>query len=114
MYRAEKLIYTIIEVIFSIIELLLAVRILLRFFGANPSTPFVSWLYDTTSGLIAPFAGIFPNPRLEGQFVIEISAVIALVVYAVIGAIILSFLADMASRTAARTEVREVRETRRR
>ena len=100
--RTERIIYAIIEIIFDVIAVLLALRIILRFFGANAATPFVSWLYETTQGLIAPFAGIFPNPRVSGAYVLDIAAVVALVVYAVIGYVILSFLADLRARALAR------------
>ncbi len=77
-----------VNIVFTIIELLLAVRILLRLFGANPSTPFVSWIYDATSTLLAPFVGIFPNPSLKAGSVLEMSSLIALLVYGFIAYLI--------------------------
>jgi hypothetical protein len=100
--RTERILYAIIEVIFDGIAILLGLRVVFRFFGANSGTPFISWLYDTTGQLIAPFAGIFPNPRIEGIFLVDISAIVALVVYSVIGYVVLNFLADLRMRAAAR------------
>ncbi len=82
-----------VNVIFSIIELLLGVRILFRLFGANPSTPIVSWLYDATAPLLAPFSGIFPNPSFKGGSILEIQTLIALLVYGFI-AYLISYLVD--------------------
>lgn len=58
---------------------------LLKLFGARQTAPFVVWVYETTSPLLAPFAGMFPSPRLEGGFVIEFSALFGLIVYAFAG-----------------------------
>lgn len=74
-----------VNLIFGFIELLLTLRILLRFFGANAETPFVKWIYDTSEPLIAPFRGMFPSPVLGEGFIIEINTLIALLFYALIG-----------------------------
>lgn len=81
----ESIFYSLVNTILGIIELLLSVRIILRFFNASASSPFVYWIYETTQPLIAPFAGAFPNPRLEGGIIIEFSALFALLFYAFIG-----------------------------
>lgn len=96
--RSERIVFTIVEVIFNLIELLLALRILLRFFGANPATPFVNWAYQTTQPLVSPFVGIFPNPSLTGGFVIDVAALVALVVYAIIGYAVLGVIGDLQAR----------------
>lgn len=82
-----------VNIVFSIIELLLGIRILLRLFGANPSTPIVSWLYDATAPLLAPFSGIFPNPSFKGGSILEIQTLIALLVYGFI-AYLITYLVD--------------------
>lgn len=96
--RTERVIYTILEVIFDVIAILLGFRILLRFLGANANTPIVNWIYDTTNSLIAPFAGIFPSPQVSGFFTIDVAAIIALVVYSLVGYAVLSLIADFSDR----------------
>ncbi len=81
-----------VNLIFSIVELLLSVRILLRLFGANPQTPFVNWVYQTTSPLLAPFTGIFPNPVINGGFVLEIPSLFALLIYGFIAYLIANLI----------------------
>ncbi|MFS8159161.1 MAG: YggT family protein, partial [Candidatus Roizmanbacteria bacterium] len=76
----------------------LALRILLKFLGANPTTPIVNWLYETTGSLIAPFSGIFPNPKLSGFFTIDVAAIIALVVYSLIAYVVLGLISDFSAR----------------
>ncbi len=86
MYRdLSRALILIIEFILGVIEFFILFRIILKLFGANPNTSFVSWIYETSRGLIAPFAGIFPSPVIDGAFVIEFSSIFALIVYALIG-----------------------------
>ena len=81
----ESLFYTLTNAILSIVELLLSFRIILKFLGASPSAPFVSWIYETTQPLLAPFIGAFPSPGIQGGFVVEFSSLFALIVFAFIG-----------------------------
>lgn len=83
---------TLVNGIISMIELLLSLRIILKLFGASTTAPFVRWAYETTAPLLEPFAGMFPSPNLTGGFVIEFSAVFALLVYAFVGYILLEVL----------------------
>lgn len=72
------------DVIFSIIEVLLGLRIILRLFGANPNTPFVNWVYETTRPLLTPFSGIFPASVIQGGLVIDFTTIFALLIYGII------------------------------
>lgn len=90
-----RFILYLINVVFSLIELLIAVRIILRLFGANSAAGFVRWIYATTDPLIQPFVGMFPSPVLEGGFVIEFSAVFALIVYAFIGYLLTEIISEL-------------------
>ncbi|MBI3984452.1 MAG: YggT family protein [Candidatus Levybacteria bacterium] len=86
-----------VNIVFSIVEFFLGIRILLRLFGANPNTPFVSWVYDTTAPLLSPFSGIFPNPTITPGFVLEMSSLFALLVYGFIAyliALLIDFVND--------------------
>lgn len=76
------------NLVFGLIELIIALRIILKLLGANSSTPFVQWVNDVSGSLTYPFQGIFPSPVLSGGFVLEMSSIIALLVYAIIGYII--------------------------
>jgi len=76
------------NILFNFIEVLLALRIFLKFFGANSLTPFVTWVYQTSNPLIRPFEGIFPAEYVEGRFILEISTLFALLVYGILGYII--------------------------
>src|SRR3989338_5842849 len=83
---------TIVNWVVSIIEFLLAVRLLLVLFGASSASEFVAWFYDLTGRLVGPFFGAFPNLSLGG-FVIELSTIFSMIGYAIIGWLIVQIFA---------------------
>lgn len=74
----------------AIAEVFLGLRVILRLFGANPDVAFVQWVYDSSGVLLQPFRGIFPSETIAPGYVIDFSAIFAMVVYGLIG---LAFLA---------------------
>lgn len=87
-----------VRFVIGLVELLISLRIILKLFGASTSAPFVQWVYETSYPLIAPFAGMFPAPQISGLFVIEFSAVFALVVYMFVGYFLTESVATLSSR----------------
>jgi uncharacterized protein YggT (Ycf19 family) len=77
-----------VSALVSIVELLLSLRFVFKFLAVNAHTPFVAWIYNSTSSLVKPFVGILPNINLGG-FVIDLATLIALIVYVLIGYLIL-------------------------
>lgn len=90
--KLHTILTSLINVLVGIIELLLSVRLLLRLLGANPNTPFVAWVYDTSNALITPFKNIFPPFAINESMVLEFSTIFAIVVYMLIGWIIVALL----------------------
>lgn len=86
-----------VNIVMTIIEFLLLVRFFLRFFGASPEAPFVTWIYETTAPLIAPFINIFPTSRLD-RFVIDFTTLFALIVYILIGTLLLELVSYISFR----------------
>ena len=84
----------IVSVIIGVIQFLVGFRFVFLLLGANPNNAFVSWVYDLSSPLVAPFSGIFgqaPTELAEGaavQSVFDWTSLIALVVYAILGSIL--------------------------
>jgi len=73
----------VIATIFSIIELILVFRFILKLLGANAGNSLVQGLYDITQPMIAVFEGIFAtiNTNIFGIIgVLEPATVIAVVV----------------------------------
>ncbi len=76
-------IVNIVYLLFGALELLLIVRIVLRLISANPDNGFANFVY----GLSAPFVGLFAtllqNPALSSTSVLEITTIVAMLVYAI-------------------------------
>jgi uncharacterized protein YggT (Ycf19 family) len=87
-----RLLQGMVNIVFSFIQLILGVRVLLKFFGASIEAPFVNWVYHTSAPLLVPFEGMFPSPELSGGYIVEISALFALIAFALLGYIIDEFL----------------------
>ena len=67
-----------------ILEGLLGLRFVLKLIAANPDSPIAAFLYKFTDLFLAPFAGLVGTPSAGGA-VMEISTLIAMAVYALIG-----------------------------
>ncbi len=71
-------------VAFGLLEALIGFRIGMKLVGANPADPITDFVYSITTMFVAPFAGLATSPTV-GMAVLELSSVIALVGYALIG-----------------------------
>lgn len=74
-----------IDFVVGLAEVFLGLRILLRFFAANPDNHFVSWIYNSSDVLMQPFRGIFPPTVIGRDHVVDFSALFAMVIYALVG-----------------------------
>lgn len=81
----------IIRLTFTVITILIAIRIVLKLLDANPAAEFTSLIYGLTDILIAPFEGVFPNPRGDGS-VLELSALLAIPIYALLARLCVSIV----------------------
>jgi hypothetical protein len=86
----------------SIVEGLIALRILLRLIGANPENPFASFVYNLSALFLYPFIGLVANPA-SGGLVLEISSLIGMLVIAGVGWILVRLIWIMFEHTEART-----------
>jgi YggT family protein len=68
----------------GILEAFLAVRFVLKLIAANPANPFAVFIYGFTNLFLFPFAGLTATPAAGGM-VLEISTLIAMLVYGLIG-----------------------------
>lgn len=88
----------ILYIIGGVIEGFVGLRFLFELLGANPASPFVGWIYDVSTPLVTPFAGIFgQNPVLTGHGVVAASvfdwtALVAFAVYGIIFGLLSSFV----------------------
>lgn len=78
--------------------LLLALRVVLRFFNGDPDATFVNWVYTNTNMLLEPFRNVFTSTDVVSRgWVVDYVALFAIAVYALAGYAILG----LASRWAA-------------
>lgn len=82
--RLTRIIITLIDVVFGLAVLGLFIRFLLRLFGANPAAEFTQFIYNSTAPLLDPFEGIFRSYVINPGNVIELSTLVAIVVYLII------------------------------
>jgi YggT family protein len=74
--RTQQIIYFIA----SAIGVIILLRFILLALGANPASPFASFMYSLSGIFVAPFNALFGEPQF-GSSVIEISSLIAIAVY---------------------------------
>jgi uncharacterized protein YggT (Ycf19 family) len=75
--------YQVIWYILAVIEILLAFRVALKAFAANPYSGFTNLVYSMSEPLAYPFSGIL-RTSVFGNSVFEWSTIIAAAVYALI------------------------------
>ena len=71
--------------IVGFIIVLLVLRLVLLLLGANDNNAFVGFVYALSGVFAWPFYGIFSYQPAYGQSVLEVSSLVAVAVYALIG-----------------------------
>jgi YggT family protein len=73
-----------IWLLFGFLEAMIGLRVVLKLMAANPNNPFAQMIYRFTDLFLWPFRGLTIAPSFEGM-VLEIPAIIALLVIALVG-----------------------------
>ncbi|HUW21307.1 MAG TPA: hypothetical protein VMW41_01430 [Candidatus Bathyarchaeia archaeon] len=74
-----------VGVLFGSVEASLAMRLIFKLLGASAGNAFVNILYQFTGIFANPFSGIFGGNPSFGRFELDLAAVIAMIVYAIVG-----------------------------
>ena len=69
----------------GVIIALLALRLILQLLGANEGNPFVDLVYGLSGIFAAPFFGMFSYEPSYGVSYFEVSTLVAILIYALIG-----------------------------
>ncbi len=77
LFQVTRIIWTLL----ALLEILLGLRFALKLIGANEASPFAMLVYSLSNIFVFPFAGLIGTPAAGGM-VLEISSLIAMVVYA--------------------------------
>lgn len=76
----------------SLFEVLLALRVALRFLAANPQAVIVDLVYKVSDIIIYPFSGIFKNVVLASGGVVDVVAISAMIGYPILVYILLELI----------------------
>jgi uncharacterized protein YggT (Ycf19 family) len=71
--------------VFGVIEAVIGLRVLFKLVAANPENPFANLVYNITDLFLVPFQGLVADPAANGM-VLEVTSIIAMLVYALVGA----------------------------
>jgi len=80
LYKVSQFIW----LLFGGLEALIGIRVLLLLIGANPGNWFTAFVYQLSEVFLWPFRNIVANPAFQNS-VFEITSLIAMIVYALIG-----------------------------
>jgi hypothetical protein len=78
---AQRVVWYIVGFIIT----LLALRLILQLLGANQGNPFVDLIYGLSGIFAAPFFGMFSYTPSYGVSYFEVSTLVAILIYALIG-----------------------------
>lgn len=96
--RVSQLIW----LIFGVIIGLIAIRVVLRLIVANPANTFADVIYSITDFFLWPFFGLTSTPTTREGIALEISSLIAIVVYALAAWVIVLLVRTLFSKSSAR------------
>lgn len=86
----------------GMLELLLGVRFLLKLIAANPEAPFASLVYNLSAPFLWPFFGLTGTPAVNNM-VFETPTLIAMLVYAILGWIVVKVIRLAMTPTSSRS-----------
>lgn len=89
--------FDLIYLVFAVIDGLILIRLVLKLLAANTAVPFTGFVYGVTDWLLAPFHGLLPV-IVNGRSVFEVSALIGLLVYSLLGYVLARLFAIMFRR----------------
>jgi len=87
---------------FGIVEGLIGLRVLLKAIGANPDNNFAGFVYNAAALFLAPFFGLIGSPS-SGNIVLEVPSLIAMLVYALLGWVIVRVISQFFYRPTTRS-----------
>ncbi|MDZ4178685.1 MAG: YggT family protein [Coriobacteriia bacterium] len=105
----EVVMSRVIMFVFGVIEVLIAIRFVLKLTGANAEAGFAQFIYGVSGIFMAPFAALFTTQQAGGS-VFEWSALVAIAVYALVAWGLVALIRAVSPREHASTVERVVQE----
>lgn len=75
----------IIYFLLGVLEVILGLRFIFRLLGANEGSDFIMFLYNLSHAFVGPFNNIFNDQSIGSKSVFELSTLISMLIYALIG-----------------------------
>ena len=79
------LIFKILYTLTTFIQTLIVFRIILKVINADSTNSLVSWVYNLSENFVTPFKGIVPEEMIIDKFSIELTPIVALVFFSIVG-----------------------------
>ncbi len=80
----KKIINGVFLVIFAFFDVILIIRILLKFIGASSKSMFVRFWFNLSGAILSPFRGTFDDIG-EQKVILEIDSLVAIVIFSLLG-----------------------------
>lgn len=103
--QVNRVMYTIL----GILEILLALRFILKLIAANPDSGFSQFIYGITGFLTAPFTTLLNTPTSQG-YTIELTTLIAMAVYALLFWVLIRVIQIFSDRPSSRSVTRSTQQ----
>jgi hypothetical protein len=86
-YRAQMRawVVSIIYFLLGVLEVILGLRFIFRLLGANEDNDFITALYNLSHVFVGPFNNIFNDQSIGSRSVFELSTLVAMLIYALVG-----------------------------
>lgn len=76
---------------FAVLEIALGIRVLLKLIAANPNSGFTRFIYGLTAAFVAPFNNIVSLPQASNGSTLDLSALLAMLIYLLVSWITVRF-----------------------
>lgn len=94
----RQVLLTILNILSAFISLTLGARILFLLLGANEATPAIVWVNSISNVFLYPFRGLFQEIILSSRSAIDITAIVGLLIYAIIFTVLYRVVYMLTSR----------------
>lgn len=103
--RLRMMFDNLLNLFVGLVETALALRFVLKLFGANSGNSFVSWVYGMSDVLLQPFRGIFPAKVFDNKYILEFSTLFAMLMFTALALLVVGVV-NMATAPVATSKKR--------
>lgn len=92
----------------GVINILIAIRFVLKAMAANPGNAFADLIYGITDILVAPFVGLISTPVAQNGSMLDVASIFAIVVYSIVAFVIVQLLRILFASSGGTRQVKTV------